>query len=218
MNPPLARVLRTRDLRRAPTWWVLALMVSCFGAAAPPVLVVLPSFDLTDSRGEAFGSEQLAGQVYVANFFFTRCTSVCPVLTNSMSELQRRYREDGIGEIRLVSISVDGAHDTPDQLARYAERHAIETESWSLLTGPREQVRPLVVEGFLLPLGDRQEDERGLMDIAHAGRLVLVDRWGQVRGYYDGSASGLDELFEGSRRVLEENHRQSPRASQDRHS
>ena len=75
-----------------------------------------------------------------------------------------------------------------------------------------------MVEGFLLPLGDRQEDERGLMDIAHAGRLVLVDRWGQVRGYYDGSASGLDELFEGSRRVLEENHRQSPRASQDRHS
>ena len=213
MNPPLARIPRSRCLWAAPGLWILALLAGCFGPPAPPVLSVLPSYDLTDSRGEPFGTEQLAGQVYVANFFFTRCTSVCPMLTNSMSKLQRRYREGGIGEIRLVSISVDGAHDTPEQLAAYAERHAIETESWSLLTGPREQVRPLAFEGFLLPLGDPQEDARGLMDIGHASRLVLVDRWGQVRGYYDGSASGLDELFERSQHVLEEKQRPPPRAS-----
>jgi protein SCO1/2 len=175
-------------------------------------MTVLPSYDLIDSRAEPFGSEQLAGNVYVANFFFTRCTTVCPMLTSSMSKLLRRYREGGVDGIRLVSISVDGAYDTPDQLAAYAERFEIETESWSLLTGPPEQVRPLVIEGFRLPLGDRHEDERG-MDIAHAGRLVLVDRWGQVRGYYASDASGLDELFRRSQHVLEEKHRPPPQTS-----
>ncbi len=213
VKPSLPHVLHGRPQWVAPAWLISVLLAACFGPPPPPVLTVLPSYGLTDSRGEPFGTEQLTGQVYVANFFFTRCTSVCPMLTNSMSRLQHRYRESGIGGVRLVSISVDGAHDTPDQLRAYAERHSIETESWSLLTGPRERVHPLVLEGFLLPLGDPQEDEQGVMDIAHAGRLVLVDRWGQVRGYYDGSTSGLDDLFERSQRVLEEKHRPPPRAS-----
>ena len=213
MNPPLARIRRSPYLWVAPVGWIVVVMAGCFAPPALPVVKVLPSYDLVDSRGESFGTEQLAGQVYVANLFFTRCTNVCPILTNSLLRLQRRYREDGIGEIRLVSISVDGEHDTPDQLAAYAARHEIETESWSLLTGPREQVRTLAIEGFRLALGDRQEDEQGLIDIAHAGRLVLVDRWGQVRGYYDGSGSSLDELLERSQRVLEEKQRPPPQAS-----
>ena len=213
MNPPPARIWRNPRRWVAPACTILVLMAGCFGPPPPPVVTVLPSYDLIDRHGEPFGTEQLAGQVYVANFFFTRCTTMCPMLTNSMSKLLRRYREGGIEGIRLVSISVDGAHDTPDQLAAYAERHEIETEAWSLLTGPPEQVRPLVLEGFRLPLGDRQEDEQGMMDIAHAERLVLVDRWGQVRGYYGSHASGLDELFRRSLHVLEEKRRPPPPAS-----
>ncbi len=212
MNPPLVRSWPSSYLWAHPAWLSLVLMAGCFGPPPPPVMTVLPSYNLIDSRAEPFGTEQLAGQVYVANFFFTRCTTVCPMLTNSMSKLLRRYREGGVDGIRLVSISVDGAYDTPDQLAAYAERFEIETEVWSLLTGPPEQVRPLVVKGFRLPLGDRHEDERG-MDIAHAGRLVLVDRWGQVRGYYASDASGLNELFKRSQHVLEEKHRPPPQTS-----
>ncbi len=204
MSRFLARVWRGSCVWAASL--VLVLVAGCFGPPPPPVMTVLPSYDLIDSRGEPFGTEQLAGHVYVANFFFTRCTTVCPMLTNSMSKMLRRYREAGIEGIRMVSISVDGAYDTPDQLAAYAERFEIETEAWSLLTGPPEQVRPLVLEGFRLPLGDVQADERG-MDIAHAARLVLVDRWGQVRGYYASDVSGRDELFRRSRHVLEEKHR-----------
>ena len=63
-----------------------------------------------------------------------------------------------------------------------------------------------------LPFGDLQEDEQGLIDIVHAGRIVLIDRWGQVRAYYDGSKSSLDALFEQSQHVLAEKHRPSPRA------
>ena len=213
MNPRLALIWRSPYLWAATAWLILVPMAGCFEPPPPPVMTVLPSYDLIDSSGEPFGTEQLAGQVYVANFFFTRGTSVCPMLTNSMSKLQRRYSEGGIEGIRLVSISVDGAHDTPDQLAEYAERYEIETEAWSLLTGPPEQVRPLVLEGFRLPLGDRQEDEPGLMDIAHASRLVLVDRWGRVRGYYGSDASGLEALLNGSQKVLEEKHRPPPPAS-----
>ena len=198
----------------APACLILVLLAGCSAPPPPPVMTVLPSYDLIDSRGEPFGTEQLAGQVYIANLFFTRCTTVCPTLMSSISGLQRRYREGGIEGIRLVSISVDGAHDTPDQLAAYAERFEIAPETWSLLTGPPEQVRPLVLEGFRLPLGDRQEDEQGMMQIAHAGRLVLVDRWGQVRGYYASDASGLNEIFVRSLHVLEEQQRPQPPGSQ----
>ena len=178
MNPPLARIRRSPYLWVTPVGWIVVVMAGCFAPPALPVVQVLPSYDLVDSRGESFGTEQLAGQVYVANLFFTRCTSVCPILTNSLLRLQRRYREDGIGEIRLVSISVDGEHDTPDQLAAYAARHEIESESWSLLTGPREQVRTLAIEGFRLALGDRQEDEQGLIDIEEddTGHVGIVAR------------------------------------------
>jgi len=213
VNPLYAHIRRRPHLWAAPTWLFVGLMAGCSGPPAPPVLTLLPSYDLIDSRGEPFGSKQLAGQVYVANLFFTRCTNVCPMLMTSISTLRDRYSERGIAGIRLVSISVDGAHDTPDQLATYAKRFEIEPETWSLLTGPPEQVRPLVLEGFRLPLGDRQEDEQGMMQIAHAGRLVLVDRWGQVRGYYASDASGLDEIFVRSLHLLNEQQRPAPPGS-----
>lgn len=170
----------------------------------PPVLGALPDFELTDSRGRPFGTEQLAGCVYLANFFFTRCTTVCPALTRSMSSLLPRYRERGVDGIHLVSISVDGQHDTPEKLSEFASRHAIDPQGWTLLTGTPDQLRALLIEGFRVPLGRPVTDERGLMDIAHAERLVLVDRRGRVRGYYGSDDHGLDELFQSSLHVLED--------------
>lgn len=197
-------------------WAVLAFLIlvpiGCplLRLEPPPVTAVLPNYELIDTEGQPFGTEQLAGQVYVASFFFTRCTSICPMLTRSMSSLLRRYREQGIDGIHLVSISVDGEYDTPEQLSEYARRHEIDRETWTLLTGTPEQLRVLLIEGFLVPLGRPEEDEDGVLDIAHAGRLVLVDAWGQVRGYYGSDERGLDEVFRHSQLVLAEERRPPP--------
>jgi protein SCO1/2 len=198
----------------AHTWAVLACLIivpiGCSDLSPPPVMAVLPNYELIDSQRRPFGSEHLAGRVYVANFFFTRCTTMCPMLTRSMSSLLRRYREQELDGIHLVSISVDGEYDTPKRLSEYAERHAIDAEAWTLLTGTPEQLRALVVEGFRVPLGGPEEDEHGLMDIAHAGRLVLVDGSGQVRGYHGSDERSLDEIFRRSQLVLAEEHPPRP--------
>ena len=170
----------------------------------PPVLRQLPEWRLVDQNGESFGSGDLEGEVWVASFLFTRCATVCPRLTASVRQLQRRYREEGVEGVRLVSFSVDPEHDTPERLRDYAGSRALDLERWSLLTGAEQDVRSLVVDGFAMPMGERLDLAGGLVDVAHAARLALVDRDGGIRGYYASDAVGLDEVFHRTRQILTE--------------
>ncbi len=170
----------------------------------PPVLRQLPQWRLVDQKGESFGSADLAGEAYVASFLFTRCATVCPRLTASLRQLERRYREEGVQEVRLVSFTVDPAHDTPERLRDYARNRSLNLENWSLLTGAEPEVRSVVVDGFALPMGERLDLAGGLVDVAHAARLALVDRDGSVRGYYGSDAVGLDEVFHRTLQILAE--------------
>ncbi len=170
----------------------------------PPVLRQLPEWRLVDQNGEAFGSADLAGEAYVASFVFTRCATVCPRLTSEVSRLQRRYREEGVEGVRLVSFSVDPEHDTPARLLDYADSRGLDLERWSFVTGAEEAMRSVVLDGFALPMGERLDLAGGLVDVAHATRLVLVDRAGGIRGYYGSDAVGLDEVFHRTRQVLAE--------------
>ncbi len=170
----------------------------------PPVLRELPQWRLVDQNGQAFGSDDLAGDVYVASFLFTRCATVCPRLTASLRQLERRYRDEGVEGVRLVSFTVDPEHDTPERLRDYARSRSLDLERWSLVTGAERELRSVVVDGFALPMGERLDLAGGLVDVAHAARLALVDRDGGVRGYYGSDAVGLDEVFHRTRQILAE--------------
>jgi protein SCO1/2 len=170
--------------------------------APPQVLGQLPAFSLTAMDGKPFGSAELAGEVYVADFIFTRCVSICPRLTASMALLARRYDESGL-PVRLLSITVDPEHDTPERLAAYAAEHGLDARRWTLLTGSPEQITRVVRDGFRVPLG-QPDTAGGIVDIAHTGKFVLVDGQGRIRGYYDSDELGLDEIFHRSRHVLDE--------------
>jgi len=165
----------------------------------PPVLWQVPAFTLVDSRDRPFGSEQLRGHVYVANFFFTRCPSICPTLMKGVATLQRRFRDENLGSIRLVSISVD-SYDTPQRLREAEPGYGVDPSRWVLLTGPRENVRSLAVDGFRVALNESD----AVADIAHAAKLLLVDGSGALRGIYDSDELGVDEAFWRARRVVEE--------------
>jgi protein SCO1/2 len=208
-----------RSLLRSPFFWAaLGGLIAIpamrpllrYEPAPPPVLYRLPPFSLIDTRGEPFGSAQLEGQVYVADFIFTRCGSICPLLTRAMSRLDRRYRESGVEGVRLVSITVDPQFDTPQVLSEYGAAHGIDAARWSLLTGPPETIRSLITGGFLLAPGDATQGDAHdseLIDIAHTGKLVLVDQRGGVRGLYDIDEAGLDEVYHRSRHVVAEGRR-----------
>lgn len=175
-----------------------------FEPAPPAPLWTLPSFALTDQDGRPFGSEELRGRVYVASFIFTRCVSICPAVMQAMRALQERYAAAGMHGVRLLSISVDPAADTPEALREHGSRYGQDRSRWTLLTGEPEVVRRLLREGFRVPVGEREDLGGGLFDIAHSGKLALVDGLGRVRGFYDATDAGLDEIFHRTRHVLRE--------------
>ena len=173
----------------------------------PPVIGQLPHYSLVDTSGRPFGSDELAGQVYVANFIFTRCTSICPLLTRAMASLQQRYDDENVEGVHLVSITIDPEYDTPERLAEYASAHRADPERWTFLTGEKERIVELVENGFRTSVGQPEMAGDDLIDIAHSGHLIIVDGQGGIRGYYGSDESGLDEVFHRSRHVLKQQRR-----------
>lgn len=158
-----------------------------------PVLGQVPPFSLTSHRGETVTRADLAGEPWIADFIFTRCALSCPMMTTRMAELDDGRVAPGV---RLVSISVDPEHDTPEVLAGYADAFGA-SERWHFLTGSKEEVLELALEGFHLaldpdpPPGTASPEE----PIVHSTRFVLVDGRGRIRGYYDGMRrSGVEQL------------------------
>ena len=160
----------------------------------------LPDFALTERSGREFGLADLKGRVWVADFFYTACPGPCAALSTRMSQLQRAVA--GLEDVRIVSISSDPEKDTPDVLKGYAERYQAGPR-WLFLTGKKDAIHKLANKGFLLSL---TEDPANTAEpITHATRLILVDKTGTIRGYYDGlGTEGIDRLLADIRRLLEE--------------
>lgn len=173
----------------------------------PPVMGQVPSFAFVDQTGKAFGSQELSGQVYVANFIFTRCMTVCPTITRAMASLQERFVNAKV-PIRIVSFTVDPEADTPETLRAYGQTAGANFSVWSFLTAPRSEVRQLLEEGFKVPLEDASRAEGGkLIDIAHTKKAAIVDGAGGLRGYYNTDELGIDEIFNRAQHVFEQEKR-----------
>lgn len=182
---------------------LLALAAACDGGAEPlPELGALPSFELVDQRGEPFRLSDMRGRVWIADFVFTHCPTICPRLSSKMAELQDRFAGRR-GELRLVSFSVDPENDTPEVLRAYGERYEADSAMWTWVTGPTGEVSQVVVHGFRLAMGEPRPtpDGRGY-DIVHAAKLVLVDRAGVIRGYYDLDDESTRRLVRDAERLL----------------
>lgn len=174
--------------------------------APPELLGKLPRFSLTDQEGKRVGSAELAGKVWVANFIFTTCKSICPKLTATMRALRERFAREQI-EVLSISLSVDPENDTPPVLKAYAEKHGADLARWRFLTGPEQEVRALIVGGFKAHMGKKAVTSDNLIDIAHAPYFVLVDGEGGIRGYYQPTETGIDEVFHRAQHVLREARR-----------
>jgi protein SCO1/2 len=139
----------------------------------------VPIFQLTNQDGQPFGSTQLLGKIWIADFIFTTCPGPCPMISTRMSELQKPLEKT---DVHLVSFTVDPAKDTPEVLRGYAEKLRAQAGRWNFLTGPQSVIYELSRDGFKLAVSDGRE-ETGIP--VHSTRMVLVDRHGDIRGYYD---------------------------------
>jgi len=130
-----------------------------------------------EAQGQAFDSARLDNKVWVTAFFFTTCSGICPIMTKNLKSLQDMYRS--YLDVEFVSISVNPEQDTPQALAAYAQKYAADTIRWHFLTGSREDIARVAVQGFKVGSVDEP--------IFHSASFVLVDRQGNIRGYYEGT-------------------------------
>ena len=159
----------------------------------------VPRFQLVNQNGRPFDSAQLAGKIWIADFIYTTCPGPCPMVSTRMSELQKPLEKT---DVHLVSFSVDPEKDTPDVLRGYGEKLHADPERWDFLTGPKSAIYKLSHDGFKLAVSDGS-DEAGIP--VHSTRMVLVDRHGQIRGYYEAmEADAVTKLLADTNHLLRE--------------
>jgi len=162
----------------------LALSASCSQRIDVGDMTPIGSIDqieLTDQSGEPFSENDFEGQVWVVDFFFTRCPSVCPRLQLEMKKFAERYADDP--RVQFLSITVDTEFDEPEVLAAFAEKLELPLKNWRLTTGDPRIIRRFSEQTLKLAMG-ADMDENG--DIAHSTKFVLIDAKGFVRGFIDG--------------------------------
>ena len=157
-----------------------------------PKLGSIPSFEFTDSDGNLISQEELSGKVWVADFIFTTCTMACPVMTGNMNLIHKAFKNND--KVRIVSISVYPEYDTPEILKEYASRYNANTNRWHFLTGPEENVKLVIKNGF--KMGDYEDI------IFHSEKFALVDQNGNIRGYYNGMKTDDIKTLKKDIRVL----------------
>lgn len=159
-----------------------------------PKLGKVPTFELVDQSGRVFGSRQLEGKVWIANFIFTRCPSVCPVFSQKMANVQKHTRNLG-SAVMLVSFSVDPDWDTPPRLAEYAAKFSANPYKWKFLTGSTEDIRATVRDGLKIAM-EHEGMAGDVPDIIHGTHFVLIDKFGEIRGYFDSDdAEAIDKMI-----------------------
>lgn len=167
-----------------------------------PPLGTVPPFEFTNQNDRAFGSADLKGKVWIADFIFTTCPGPCPIISSRMSELQKPLAKS---DVHLVTFTVDPETDTPPVLREYAQRLEARDGRWDFLTGPKEKLYSFIRDGFKLGVS---EGETEASDPIHTTRAALVDRRGVIRGYYDmTSAEGPIKLLSDTRVLLREQPR-----------
>ena len=146
----------------------------------------IPSFQLIDQDGDTVNQSIVKDKIYVASFFFTRCGTICPRISSQLTRVQDIFRNNT--NLVFLSHTVDPEHDRPAQLKAYAKKYEAIPGKWYFLTGSKTEIYDLAMHGYYLPTVDAGVKE-GKPDetFIHSEKLVLVDKKGIVRGFYDGT-------------------------------
>lgn len=147
--------------------------------------IPVPEFTLTERQGRPVSNTEFEGKVWIASFVFTRCTGPCPQVTATMTRLQSELNVANSDTIRLVTFTVDPDRDTPDELKDYAKKFQADPTKWLFLTGPEEKIHHLLKDGFKVS-AQRSKNPKPGDEFDHSSRIAVVDKAGNIRGYFDG--------------------------------
>jgi protein SCO1/2 len=200
----------------------ISFIVLIFGIWAVPKIIAkfqksdlieigpVPAFELTDQNDKKISDKDYLGKVYVVEFFFSTCPTICPKMNQSMLQLQEAFY--GNPNFGLASITIDPEHDTAAVLKEHANLLGVKHYNWHFLTGDKEYIYNLANKGFNLYAGENNKAAGGF---EHSGLFALVDKEGKIRCrkdaqgnpilYYDGlETSGVEAIKEDIKKLLEE--------------
>lgn len=142
------------------------------------------SFSFTNQYNENVTDKTLAGKIYVCDFFFTTCRSICPVMSKELERVYKEFYDNK--DVMILSHTVNPEEDSVEVLMNYASQHKVNNKQWLFLTGDKKQLYDLARQGYLL---NAEEGNGGAEDFIHTQNFALVDKEKHLRGFYDGTDS-----------------------------
>jgi protein SCO1 len=162
----------------------------------------VPDFSFINQDGKIVTQKDLKGSVYVVDFFFTTCHSICPVMSTQMERIYTKFK--GNPEVKFLSHTVDPEIDTVQQLKSYALKHNADSKQWIFVTGEKKHLYDIARMGYFL---DAQEGNGGPDDFIHTQNFALIDMDKRIRGYYNGiDSADVDQLMKDIDLLLQEYH------------
>jgi protein SCO1/2 len=160
----------------------------------------IPPFRFLNQDSTWVSEKDMSGKIYVADFFFTSCPTICPKMKTQLLRLYERYASND--QIRILSHSIDPTFDTPIVLKQYAERLQVKAPRWNMLTGDKAAIYKLGEKSYMVTA---QEDKNEAGGFVHSGAFILVDKNRHVRGIYDGTQeTEVNHLIEDIEILLQE--------------
>lgn len=138
----------------------------------------VPDFTLTDQNNKIVTNKDMLGKVYLVEFFFSKCPTICPVMNTNMRAIEEEINNSGFG---IISISIDPENDTPEKLKEHADRIGVKSPNWHFLTGNRDYIGKLA-DQFNIYVGDKEDESENLN---HSGMIALVDQEGNIHCRYN---------------------------------
>src|SRR5680860_1889189 len=161
----------------------------------------IADFSLLNQNGDTITQDTYKDKIYVADFFFTTCLSICPIMTGHMLEIQERLKDDP--EVLLLSHSVIPVADSVPQLKKYALEKGVNDAKWNLVTGDKKQIYELARKSYLAV---KEDGDGGPYDMIHTENFILVDKQRRIRGFYDGTKKEDIEKLMGDIKILENSY------------
>ncbi len=159
------------------------------------------NFELINQDGDTVDNSFLENKIYVADFFFTTCPNICPIMSNEMERVQKAFKDDE--NFKIVSHTVQPEVDSPKVLKEYALLHQANPKQWVFLTGNKKEIYNLARKSYFAVTTEGNGDE---MDFIHTENFILVDQQKRIRGFYDGtSKDDVDRLIADIKNLKDEN-------------
>ena len=162
----------------------------------------IADFSLINQNGDTITQEFYKDKIYVADFFFTTCQTICPIMTDHMKDIQQKLKDDS--DVLLLSYSVTPEIDSVAQLKRYALEKGVMDSKWNLVTGDKKQIYELARKSYLAV---KTDGDGGPYDMIHTENFMLIDKKNQIRGFYDGTNEEDIERLLNDIEVLKEEYK-----------